>query len=873
MTTNSRVSYALSNNSLVTFDTSNPDNPNPAIPITGLGSGETLVGIDVRPQNGKLYGLARNNAGAVRLYVISPQTGAATALTASAVQFDNGAGSPVPITGTNFGLDFNPLVDRLRVVTDTGFNFRLNPNTGALIDGNNGLTTGTLPAGINPDGTIKGGTTRVDATAYTNNASNVTATTQYTLDANSDTLFIQNPPNSGTQTTPLKVTLGSRRLDFTAINGFDIPTGINVTTSGSPATGQGLAALNVGGKNNLYAIELSTGAATLVNSLGISQRTGTPIQGFSIQNDANTPLIGLDTANNLLRFNRTNPGATTPIAIRGLASGESVVGIDFRPATGQLFGLSTNGAGGVRLLIIDPQDGTATPLTQTFQQFDDGAGNRIPVQGTAFGVDFNPTVDLFRVVTNSGVNFRLRPTDGTIVDGNNGLTTGTLLAGVNPDGTIKGGTARVDATAYTNSFGGATTTTQYTLDATSDNLFIQSPPNSGSQIGTLPVTLNGKRLDFSAINGFDIPSGVRVSTSGAPATGQGLAALTVNNHTNLYAVELSTGAAKLLGPVGTGASNLVGLTAADAPVGGVAFGAATYSVNENGKAIGINLVRTGGTTGAFTVNLAATGGTATANSDFSGVPVNVAFADGQTTAKATINITDDVLTEGNETINLALANPSNGAVLAAQDTSTLTIVDNDVARTITGTNAGETLLGGNRNDLILGLGGNDRLLGLGGNDSLNGSTGDDILLGGSGADILLGGAGNDTLVGGTLVGGTLVSSKNSDSFVFNSNAPFKSQDLGVDQIVDFAKGVDKIGLDQTTFGPITAANIAIVNSDARAATSSGLITYSTATGNLFFNQNGAAGGLGIGNRFAQLGGKDVKLGVPVLTTADFAIVA
>ena len=128
------TAYILSNNSLIAFDTTNPDNPNPAVPITGVGTGETLVGIDIRPQTGRLYGLTTSAAG-VRLYVISPESGVATPLTAAPVQFDDGT-NPVPIQGTNFGFDFNPTVDRIRVVTDAGQNFRLNPNTGTLVDSN-----------------------------------------------------------------------------------------------------------------------------------------------------------------------------------------------------------------------------------------------------------------------------------------------------------------------------------------------------------------------------------------------------------------------------------------------------------------------------------------------------------------------------------------------------------------------------------------------------------------------------------------------------------------------------------------------------------------------------------------------------------------
>jgi Ca2+-binding RTX toxin-like protein len=65
---------------------------------------------------------------------------------------------------------------------------------------------------------------------------------------------------------------------------------------------------------------------------------------------------------------------------------------------------------------------------------------------------------------------------------------------------------------------------------------------------------------------------------------------------------------------------------------------------------------------------------------------------------------------------------------------------------------------------------------------------------------------------------------------------------------------------------ITAAQITFVDSDLAAETSNGLIVYSRATGNLFYNQNGAQIGLGTGALFATLDGN------PLLTVSDFQIV-
>lgn len=102
--------------------------------ITGLQAGEEILGMDFRPINGQLYGLGANTtAGTGRFYIINKNTGAATQV---------GTGT-FPLGGTQFGFDFNPTVDRIRLITNTGQNLRINPNNAAVItDGAlNGATT------------------------------------------------------------------------------------------------------------------------------------------------------------------------------------------------------------------------------------------------------------------------------------------------------------------------------------------------------------------------------------------------------------------------------------------------------------------------------------------------------------------------------------------------------------------------------------------------------------------------------------------------------------------------------------------------------------------------------------------------------------
>jgi hypothetical protein len=75
------------------------------------------------------------------------------------------------------------------------------------------------------------------------------------------------------------------------------------------------------------------------------------------------------------------------------------------------------------------------------------------------------------------------------------------------------------------------------------------------------VTLGGAPLDFGAVAGLDIPGEVAVATSSAPAAGSGIALLDVSGVEGLYALDLTTGAATLLGAV---PSPLAGIAVGDA---------------------------------------------------------------------------------------------------------------------------------------------------------------------------------------------------------------------------------------------------------------------------------------------------------------------
>lgn len=232
---------------LVTWDSAQPTSLLSGIAISGLQLNERLVGIDIRPATGQLYGLGSSS----RLYTIDPSTGVA------ALVGGPGPFSPL-LNGANFGFDFNPTVDRIRVVSNASQNLRLHPVTGAVVavDGALAYAMGDPNFGVSPN---------VAAAAYTNNFPGAMSTVLYGIDPGVDALVIQNPPNNGTLNT-----VGTLGLDVTDILGFDI----------SGASGIAYAVLfNTASNRSMFAtINLATGAAAEIGEID----GGTTITGITV---------------------------------------------------------------------------------------------------------------------------------------------------------------------------------------------------------------------------------------------------------------------------------------------------------------------------------------------------------------------------------------------------------------------------------------------------------------------------------------------------------------------------------------------------------------------------------------------------------------
>ena len=423
------------------------------VSLSGLQSGETILSIDFRPATGELYGLGSSS----RLYIINISTGNTRVVGAAAF-------TPA-LDGTVAGFDFNPTVDRIRVVTTTGQNLRLNPETGAVA-----FTDGSINA-------VSGAA--VSAVAYANNKAGAASTTLFDIDVTSQKLYKQLPPNNGTL-----LLVGNLGLAPTGEGGFDI----------SPDGAVALASLYVAGKSSLFQIDTTSGAAVKLGDFAGMDA----VNGIAIP--TNAVAYATDDMNNLLIFNPTNTDAPVTKVIAGLAAGDNIEGIDFRPLNGQIYALGRAG----NLYTINAASGAATMV---------GTGPFAFLAGNGFGFDFNPTVDRIRVVSTAKQNFRVNPITGVLA------ATDLLL---NP------GYASVSGAAYTNNFAGATTTMLFDIDCRSHKLFKQLPPNDGTlvEVGPLGISVH-------SLNGFDIGS----------TSGMAYAILKVNDSNALYSINLTTGTA------------------------------------------------------------------------------------------------------------------------------------------------------------------------------------------------------------------------------------------------------------------------------------------------------------------------------------------
>lgn len=537
---------------LVSFSSDSPGSVAAGRAIAGLGTGETVVGIDVRPRTGDLTAVTSSG----RILLIDARTAQAAPL----------PGAPqLALAGARFGVDFNPQADALRIVSDTGQNLRVTL-------GGSGV--------VNTDGALNPAGAAVVAAGYTRSFDGTATTTLLDIDSATDTLRVQNPPNAGTL-----ADVGPLGVNVSADAAFDI----------APSDGAGHLAARLEGEQatKLFRVDTATGAATLTGPVA-----GEPLRAIAIARQAATVYVS-DDLDQLTTLREGSARTVTP----DVPGGEELIGLDTRPATGELYGLGDAG----NLYVVDPRTGRSVLRSPA----------PLALAGSAFGFDFNPVPDALRIVSDAEQNLRATGAGAGAVVVDSPLT---------PDSDVAGA-------AYLNPFAGTTVTALFDVDPVDDQLLLQNPPNNGV---LTPVG----------------PLGVDAGTVGFDIAAQDNAALLGTNG-RLHRVDLATGTAQIGPqlPAGVGAVN--GLAVAGAGAVGLA---ATALGAEEGQPVAVTVAREGGE-GTATVNYAVEGGESGA----------VTFQPGETLETFSVANPEDTVAEPAQTVRITLARAAGGYRLGATE--------------------------------------------------------------------------------------------------------------------------------------------------------------------------------------------------------------
>jgi len=221
---------------------------------------------------------------------------------------------------------------------------------------------------------------------------------------------------------------------------------------------------------------------------------------------ADGQIVGLVDGKSIVTVDPSNRKVTKTVNIRGAGR---IVGIDTRPADRMLYGLTSDG----NIVTIDVRTGQATMKSKLSQKW---------MSASAVTFDFNPVADRLRLMSAEGVSWRINVDDGMVtVDGSHKYKD------------MAGQTPRVVAGAYTNSLKGTKTTTLYAIDAATNSLMTQNPPNDGvlNSVGPLGITIKG-------------PVSFNIVASGPDQNAAWLAMGGV-----LYSVDLATGKAAMAGKI------------------------------------------------------------------------------------------------------------------------------------------------------------------------------------------------------------------------------------------------------------------------------------------------------------------------------------
>ncbi len=167
--------------------------------------------------------------------------------------------------------------------------------------------------------------------------------------------------------------------------------------------------------------------------------------------------IGLSGDKTLHQIDATTATVKASMDVEGV---NKLLGIDLRPATGQLIGVTDT----FDIVEIDPMSGAATVIATM--------DTPLAIEGDRpVIVDFNPMADKLRFMSGT-INHRVDVTTGAVtVDGSLAYEANDMHAGETP---------AIAAAAYINSYGKPEATAMFDIDSTIVALIQQTSPNDGT---------------------------------------------------------------------------------------------------------------------------------------------------------------------------------------------------------------------------------------------------------------------------------------------------------------------------------------------------------------------------------------------------------
>ena len=591
---NTELVGVTTNNQLVRFFSASPGNVTTIGTISGLAAGQKIVAVAFRPSTDGLYGLGYGSgagqiytinpttAVATAVGVVGPFSTAISgvdfgfsfdpvqdliSITTNAnenFRVDPNTGAPInqdtiltPTSADVVGLAYLNTFDGAATTTLYGYNVA-NDNlvivgsAGSDTSSNGGVVSSIGPSGVTSDSiggpSETGFAIDADGAAYVN--LDVSGTSGlYTINLSNGLVAGNGTFASGIAMRDIAVApatnfslgnLGSPHVagatspvTVTAIDAYgNVAVGYvgSVTFRSSDAAAALPANITLTNGTGTTNVTFETvGSQSFTATDAVNANTTSTVSGIPVVSAVD--LVGLTAGNQLVHFSSSAPNAITTVGpITGVASGQTMVAIDFRSANDQLYGLAVGGGTG-QLYTIDPTTGVATPLPSSFS---------LLATDTSYGFGFDPVNDVARVISNNGENLRISPATGALLATDGALTPSSVYGGV----------------AYSNNVLGAAQTTLYSYDFTNNDLVTigsvngsPNSPNSGqvSTVGPSGVTASsGTAADL----GFDIGG-----------DGIGYLNLVAGGASGLYTANLNTGMLSLIGNFAAGVT-LLGVTEA-----------------------------------------------------------------------------------------------------------------------------------------------------------------------------------------------------------------------------------------------------------------------------------------------------------------------